>query len=98
MMVSNKSPMMESPSTAMLATISPTGTSLTPSLIIASTGAVKGKIVRTTQVGLSGKAMSRDMDQRGISKGSVKKPISCCPSLELELIAPMPVESTANNK
>ena len=89
---------MESPSTAILAASSQAGTLLTPSLIITSTGAVRGKIVRTTQIGLFGNNISKDMNQRGINKGSVKIPISCCPSRELELMAPTPAETTANNK
>jgi len=89
---------MESPSTAILAASCQAGMSLTPSLIITATGAVIGKIVRTTQIGLSGNNISKDMNQIGISKGSVKIPISCCPSRELELMAPIPAESTANNK
>ena len=89
---------MESTSTAILAASCQAGISVTPSLIITSTGAVRGKIVKTTQIGLFGNNISKDVNQRGISKGSVKIPISCCPSRELELMAPIPAESTANNK
>jgi len=89
---------MESASTVILAASCQAGISLTPSLTSTSTGAVIGKIVRTTQIGLSGNNIIRDMNQIGISKGSVRIPISCCPSRELELMAPIPAESTANNK
>ena len=64
-MVNNKIPMMESPSTAILAASCQAGIALTPSLIITSTGAVIGKMVRTTQIGLSGSNVSKDMNQRG---------------------------------
>ena len=89
---------MESTSTAMLAASCQAGTTLIPSLIITSTGDERGKIVRKTQTGLPGKNIIKDVNQRGISKGSVKTPISCCPSRELELMAPILAEITANNK
>ena len=97
-MVNTKIPMMESTSTARLTTSCQAGISLTPSLIIASTGAERGKMVKKTQAGLSGKNMSKDVNQSGISAGIVKTPISCCPSRELELTAPILAEITANNK
>ncbi len=73
--VNNKVPMMESTSTAILVPSCHAGISLTPSLIITSTGAVIGKMVRTTQIGLFGNNISKDMNQRGVSKGSVRIPI-----------------------
>lgn len=89
---------MESPSTAILTASCQAGTSVAPSLIIVVTGAVIGKMVRNTQIGLFGNNISKEMNQRGEIKGSVKIVISCCPSREPELMAPMPAESTANNK
>ena len=89
---------MESTSTAILATSCQAGITLTPSLIITSTGADRGKMAKKTQIGLSGKNIIKDMNQSGISKGIVKIPISCCPSRELELMAPILAEITANNK
>jgi len=89
---------MDNTSTAILATSCQAGITLTPSLIITSTGAERGKMARTTQIGLSGKNISKDVNQRGISAGSVKIPINCCPSRELELMAPIAAEITANNK
>ena len=89
---------MDNTSTAMLVASCQAGISLTPSLIMTSAGAETGIMVRTAQIGLSGNAISKDPNQRGISKGIVKIPISCCPSRELELMAPIPAESTANNR
>jgi hypothetical protein len=97
-MVNNKIPMMDSTNTAILATSCQAGIPLTPSRIITTTGAERGKMVKKTQTGLSGKSIIRDMNQRGISKGIVKIPINCCPSWELELTAPMLAEITANNE
>ena len=90
--------MMESASTAILTTSCQEGIALTPTLIITSTGDERGKIVKKTQTGLSGKNINKDVNHRGISAGSVKTPISCCPSRELELMAPIAAEITANNK
>jgi len=89
---------MDNTSTVILAASSQAGITLTPSLIITSTGAVIGKIVRPTQIGLFGNNISKDMNQRGVSAGSVRIPISCCPSRELELMAPIPAESTEYNE
>ena len=90
--------MMESTSTTILAASSQAGILLTPSLIITSTGAVIGKMVRNIQIGLLGNHIIKDMNQRGETKGTVKIAISCCPSRELELMAPILAEITANNK
>ena len=57
--------MTESPSTTMLAASSQAAISLTPSLSIACTGAVIGKMVRIFQIGLFGKINSKDENQRG---------------------------------
>jgi len=89
---------MDSTSTAILATSCQAGITLTPSRIITSTGADRGKMAKKTQIGLSGKNIIKDVNQRGISKGSVKTPINCCPSREPELTAPTLAEITANNE
>ena len=64
-MDSDKIPMMESPSTTILAASCQAGISLTPSLSITSTGAVIGKIVSTAQIGLLGNIINKDDNQRG---------------------------------
>ncbi len=68
---------MDNTSTTILAASSQAGTLLTPSLNITNAGAVKGKILRITQIGLFGSNISKDMTQRGASKGSIKIPIIC---------------------
>ena len=57
--------MMESTSTAILTASSQAAISLTPSLSIAAIGAVTGKIVSATQMGLLGNINSKDENQRG---------------------------------
>ena len=74
------------------------GTPVTPSLIITHTGDVRGKMVRAIQMGLSGNNIIVEMNQSGATAGRVKIVISCCPSRELELMAPMLAEITANNR
>ena len=56
---------MESTSTARLTASCQVGISLTPSLSMAAIGAVTGKMVSTTQMGLLGNINSKDENQMG---------------------------------
>jgi len=73
-------------------------TSVEPSRSINTTGAVMGKIVRATQTVLFGNSMIKDENQSGETAISVNIVASCCPSRVEEVIAPIPVEITANNR
>jgi hypothetical protein len=57
--------MIESTSTAILTTSSQVAISVTPNLSIVATGAVTGKIVSATQMGLLGNINNKDENQRG---------------------------------
>jgi hypothetical protein len=89
---------MDNTSTAMLAVICHAATPVKPSLNITNTGAVKGKMLKTTQIGLFGNMISKDMNQNGATAQSVNIDANPCPSRILELMAATPAESTANNK
>jgi len=79
-----------------LTAICQTGTPVTPRRNIVNTGAVKGKIVRTTQAGLVGNSISTEKNQNGAKlkmEYIADKPLASC---KLEVTAAIPAESTAN--
>jgi hypothetical protein len=55
------------------------GTPIMPSLNIINTGAEKGKILKTTKIGLFGKAMSKLKNQNGATEKSVNIEVKPCP-------------------
>ena len=89
---------MHDANTAMLVDSCHTGTPVKPSLSITSTGAEKGKMLRTTQIGLFGYNKITDRSQKGAIAQSVNIEAKVCASRTLLLTAATPIESTANNR
>jgi hypothetical protein len=81
---SNNPPMIVNTNTVMLATSSQAATLVTPNLKITCTGAVNGKILKTTQTGLSGMAQSKAVNQSGEMAISTDAVTSCWASRILE--------------
>jgi hypothetical protein len=96
--VKSSPPATDSNRTTMLRTICQAATSVEPSRIISVTGAVRGKIVRTTKAGLLGNIIIKEETQSGETAARVNITEICCPSRAEELIAPIPVEITANKR
>ena len=71
MIARNITKVMENTSTVKLAASSQAAMPVTPSLSITAMGAVTGKIVSTTQMGLLGNINSKDENQSGTKARSV---------------------------
>jgi hypothetical protein len=82
----------------MLVIICQMGIPVMPNLNITSTGAEKGKILKTTQMGLFGTNKSRLKNQSGTMANMVYIALNPCPSLMVPLIDAIQDESTANNR
>ena len=72
-----------------------TGTPVKPNRTMVTTGDVKGKMVKTTQMGLLGKIIMVEENHRGETAIIVKIEASCWPSRAEAAMAPVIAESTA---
>ena len=90
--------MMDSTSTVILTASCHVGTPVKPSRSITKTGALKGKILKTIQIGLFGKNISRDRNQNGAMAKSVYIDPKLCASRTVELMAATAADRTANNE
>ena len=89
---------MHSTKTAMLAASCHAGTPVMPSRNITNTGAEKGKMLKTTQMGLFGNNRIRLKNQNGAIAKMVKIPANPWASRTVALMAATPADSTANSK